>query len=351
MVAQQVCGTILVVSAAWTFALVAFVVKKDPLPNTIATEVRFFICWMMSLAFMFRYRSERGLKWFGPAQIRWGLVLRGFLTCSFVTLWWAALPMAPLGDCIAVIYCAPLLTVILSRVMLREKVPAVFPIQALLAIAGMCFIVQPPLLLKMVNLAPASTSDSGNYTLVVGAMIVSSLTPVVTRQTKEASWIEMEHVTSFLAVFVLNPIIFCVKHIATGAPVIPSTHVGAWEVCLVVLAALGSFAGVAMQTRGYQMADPGKAGMFNYLEIPFAYVLQLLDTHSAVSTNSIIGAALVLMACLLGAVVQLRNSRSALPEDLREDICSLETGESTGCEACDPQSISIQPIDTPMAGG
>merc|ERR1712216_690214 len=107
---------------------------------------------------MLRYQSERELKWFGPAMIRWSLVLRGFLTCSFVTLWWAALPTAPLGDCIAVIYCSPLLTVLLSRVVLGEKILLVFPIRALSATIGMAFIVQPPSLLRAFNLAPAGDS-------------------------------------------------------------------------------------------------------------------------------------------------------------------------------------------------
>eukprot|EP00746_Dinoflagellata_sp_MGD_P095500 gnl/MRDRNA2_/MRDRNA2_382641_c0_seq1.p1 gnl/MRDRNA2_/MRDRNA2_382641_c0~~gnl/MRDRNA2_/MRDRNA2_382641_c0_seq1.p1 ORF type:complete len:272 (-),score=31.78 gnl/MRDRNA2_/MRDRNA2_382641_c0_seq1:19-744(-) len=234
--------------------------------------------------------------------------------------------------------------------MLGEKVPAVFPVQALLAVAGMCFILQPPLLLSAFGLAPASVSRGGNYTLVVGAMIVSAIVPIVTRQTKEASWIEMEHVTSFLAVFILNPIIFCVKHAVKGEPLSPLTDVSAWEVGIIVLASFGSFAAVAMQTRGYQMADPGKAGMFNYLEIPFAYLLQLLDTHNPISTNSIIGAVLVLLACLLGAIAQLQISRAASLEVAI--ISNTEAGEIpaewTQCEQTQQRSVALKPMDSPL---
>jgi len=224
--------------------------------------------------------------------------------------------MAPLGDCIAVIYCSPLLTVILSRLMLGEKMLAVFPIQALLATSGMCLIIQPPWLLTALGSSPAEkTSSDANYTLVIAAMIVSAILPVATKQTKAASWIEVEHVTSFLAVFVMNPIIHCAKlamrESASGVGfVLVLPDVGIAEVGLVMLAGIGSFVGVAMQTQGYQIADPGKASMFCYLEIPFAYFLQLVCTsHNSIAMSSVIGALLVLLACLLGAVSNLWSSR------------------------------------------
>lgn len=350
----QVYGTFLVVASAMTCAMVAFIVKQLPLSTSLAAEARFFVCWVIALAFMLRYRSERGLQWFGPPKLRWGLVLRGFLTCSFVRLWWAALQMVPLGDCIAVVYCYPLLTVIWSRLMLGEKVLAVFPIQALLAAAGVCFIVQPPFLLTALHMAPAVTSDGGesrDYSLVVIAMIVSSIMPIVTRRTKEASWIEMEHVTNFLAVFVLNPITFCAQKFAKGEALLDLPSISAWDVGLIVLAASGSFAGVAMQTRGYQLAEPGKAGMFAYLEIPFAYFLQVLGTNSPLSVSSIIGAILVILACLLGAVAELRGAAAELRSS-RTPVPEVVTGGLTQCELqlveCEAQSCNTSDYDTPF---
>lgn len=321
---NQVYGTMLVVSAAMTFALVALVVKQDPLPTVLATEARFFVSWVMSVAFMLRYRSEQGLNWFGPPQLRWGLVLRGVLLYSFVMLWWSALTMAPLGDCIAVIYCDPLLTVLLSALFLGEKRLAVFPLQALLAITGMCCIVQPPALLALLGLPPAETvGGGGNYTLVVAAMCVSGVMPIVTNQTKEASWIEVEHVTNFLTVFILNPVVYCVQQFAKDEPVWAMPAVDAWGVGLIVLAALGSFVGVAMQTRGYQLADPGKAAMFTYMEIPFGYLLQQFGTRSQIEMHSVLGAFLVILACLLGAVALQSSSKEIADEKIADETTSL----------------------------
>lgn len=307
---SNVHGTLLVVTAAMIFALVALVIKKNPLPSTLAAEVRFLVGWLMSLTFMLRFRRERGLSFLGPAQSRCGIITRGCLTCSFVTLWWAALRRAPLGDCIALVYCSPLLTVTWSRVILGEKVLPIFPLQALLATVGVCFIVQPPLLISALGVDPAHNLDnSGNYTLAICAMCVCSFMPIVTRQTKEASWIEVEHVTNMLNFFILNPLVIFAGYLASGEttfalPALPASDVGP-----IVLAALGSSAGVAIQTRGYQMAEPGKATMYTNLEIPFAYLLQHMCTDIPLSMTSIIGAILVLMNCLVGAVAEMRSSR------------------------------------------
>lgn len=331
-------GTVLVVSASLCFAIIALIIKTDPLPRVMAAETRFFVGWVMCTAFMLRYRSERALHWFGPPKIRKFLFLRGLLSYSFVRLWWAALLMAPLGDCTAVMYCSPFLTVLWSRVVLGERMLKVFPLQAFIATAGMCLIVQPPLLLKFLDLRPADASSGGNYALVIVATVVASIMPLVTSKTKEASWIEVEHVTNFMAVFVLNPIAFCAQQFAEGAVVFQLPTVGTWEVGLIVLAALGSAGGVAMQTRGYQMADPGKASMFTYLEIPFSFLLQVIGTKSPVTVDSVMGAVFVLFACLLGAVVQLRSSREDNPIKARllkdhadaEDYSSQSTVASEG---------------------
>jgi len=317
-VSDEVCGTMLVVSAAMTFALVALIVDTGSLPSTAAAEARFFVCWVLSIAYMARYRNERKLQFFGPSGMRWALFLRGCLTCGFVTLWWAALPMAPLGNLIAVIHCAPLLTVICSRIILGEKMLDVFPIQALLAAAGMCLIIQPPWLVAAID-SSQMTKDSGggDYSLAIMAMIMGALIPIATRSTKSASWIEVEHVTSFVAVFVLNPINYCAQLSVKGEGELVGPHVSMLQLGAIVLAGMGSFFAVAMQTRGYQMADPGKASMFCYLEVPFGYLLQLMCTSdSSISMTSIIGAVLVLLSCLLGAGSRLYSSRKEAEKEV-----------------------------------
>merc|ERR1711871_676602 len=59
-----------------------------------------------------------------------------------------------------------------------------------------------------------------------------------------------------------------------------------------------------MQTRGYQLAEPGKASMFSYIEVPFAYFLQVMGTTSSLSKSSMLGAVLIIISCVVGAYGQ-----------------------------------------------
>merc|ERR1719324_1470381 len=103
-------GTAFVVGAAMVFALGALVVKTDTLPLLPATECRFAVSWVVAIVFMLMFRKSRGLSWFGPKELRKLLLLKSAVSFGFITLWWAALRKAPLGNCVAIIYCSPILT-------------------------------------------------------------------------------------------------------------------------------------------------------------------------------------------------------------------------------------------------
>jgi drug/metabolite transporter (DMT)-like permease len=296
---EQVQGTCFVVGAAMVFALVALVVKTDTLPLLPATECRFAVSWAVAIIFMLMFRKERGLSWFGPAELRKLLVLKSFVSFGFITLWWAALRKAPLGDCIAIIYSSPVLTSIWSLLIDGEQLTREFPIQVALVATGVIFVVNPPFIQASIAPTDANT-NSPDFTLVFLSLILCSLAPLVTRRTRACSWIEVEHVGAFLACAVLDPALMCVQFLVQG--VVPAMQTtGKFEVVLILLAALGSFVGIAMETKGYQMAEPGKAAMFRYVEVPFAYLLQCLGTATPVSSRAVCGSVLILSSCVLGA--------------------------------------------------
>eukprot|EP00746_Dinoflagellata_sp_MGD_P000040 gnl/MRDRNA2_/MRDRNA2_100076_c0_seq1.p1 gnl/MRDRNA2_/MRDRNA2_100076_c0~~gnl/MRDRNA2_/MRDRNA2_100076_c0_seq1.p1 ORF type:complete len:350 (+),score=42.47 gnl/MRDRNA2_/MRDRNA2_100076_c0_seq1:53-1051(+) len=296
---EQVQGTCFVVGAAMVFALVALVVKTDTLPLLPATECRFAVSWVVAITFMLMFRKERGLSWFGPAELRKLLVLKSVVSFGFITLWWAALRRAPLGDCIAIIYSSPVLTSIWSRLIDGELLTCEFPFQVALVGTGVLLVINPPFI-QASNTSMDAGTKSPDFSLVFLALVLCSLAPVVTRRTRACSWIEVEHVGAFLACIVLDPALMCVQFLVQGrVPGVQTT--GKLEVVLILLAALGSFIGIAMETKGYQMAEPGKAAMFRYVEVPFAYVLQHIGTDEPVSQLAVCGSVLILTSCVLGA--------------------------------------------------
>jgi len=253
-------------------------------------------------------------------ELRKWLVLKCAMSFIFITLWWAALRHAPVGDCIAVIYTSPILTSILSRVLLKEMLPSVFIYQALLVSIGTILVVDPPVVRAMFSTTSGEASPRGDYTLVFLALGACALVPIVTKKARDCSWIEVEHVSACLAAAVLDPSLLIGQYALYGTvPRMPSAAPS--EIGLIVLAAGGSFVGIAMETKGYQLADVGKASMFRYVEVPFAYVLQCFGTREPVQTQAIVGALLIMLSCFLG----LKQSSAKSQDKEESDTDKLAT--------------------------
>jgi len=311
------------------FALVALVVKIDPLPLLMATECRFAVSWAVSIFFMLMFKKSRGLEWFGPPELRKWLVLKCMASFFFITTWWAAIRRAPMGNCIAIIYCSPIITAITSRILLDEKFTTEFPFQCMLVIAGMLLVIDPPFLRSDGD----GDADDGNadYKLVFVALVLCSVVPIVTKKCKSCSWIEVEHVSACLACTTLDPSLMGITYVTTGyVPQLPAAAV--LEVGLILLAACGSFVGIAMETKGYQLAEVGKATMFRYVEVPFAYVLQHFGTSTEVKPLAVLGACLILAACVVGAIGQHRRNKAAVENPEAKKVL-LANGEKAAAGA------------------
>eukprot|EP00746_Dinoflagellata_sp_MGD_P027422 gnl/MRDRNA2_/MRDRNA2_16473_c0_seq1.p1 gnl/MRDRNA2_/MRDRNA2_16473_c0~~gnl/MRDRNA2_/MRDRNA2_16473_c0_seq1.p1 ORF type:complete len:342 (-),score=55.06 gnl/MRDRNA2_/MRDRNA2_16473_c0_seq1:103-1128(-) len=322
---DQVAGNCLAVGASFVFATIALVITIDTLPVIVATEARFSVCWVLAVLFMLYFKVSQwlqknetqpttGLHWFGPPKLRHLLFTKAALSFSWITLWWTALRCAPMGDCIAIVYCGPILTSLWSSVILNEKLPRLFPVQAALVSSGIFLIVDPPFL--RMGLA-TKTEQHNDYTFLLIALLVNSFVPIVTRQTKACSWVEVEHVVAACSIFVFNPCLLVAGYVFEGTtPSLPAAAIS--EVGLIVTAALGAFAGVAMETKAYQLAEPGKAAMFRYIEVPYAYFLQHVGTPKPVASRAIFGAMLIVTSCLVGAwdQMQARQKKLAAEEAL-----------------------------------
>jgi drug/metabolite transporter (DMT)-like permease len=207
--------------------------------------------------------------------------------------------MVPIGDCIAIIYSSPILTSLLSWWLLGETLPSEFPLQVFLVLSGNMLIVDPP----FVHGLPTFTSSDSSiaYLVLFIALALAAVLPVVTAKTKACSWIEVEHVGAAVASAVLIPGLMFADYAVYGAvPSIPTES--PLDAVNIILAALGTFGGVALETKGYQLASAGRASMFRNLEVPFAYALQRWSTVTPVAPRALLGALLIVMSCGIGGI-------------------------------------------------
>lgn len=131
------------------------------------------------------------------------------------------------------------------------------------------------------------------YLEVIAALLFSAALPLVTKKTRDCSWIEarglfgklsfvceVEHVSAFLACVLLDPALMIANQLlnhdnpvkcplaSISSFLRPDVDAGTKEALIIILAALGAFVGVALETKGYQLASVGRASMFRRGEWP-----------------------------------------------------------------------------------
>ena len=74
---------------------------------------------------------------------------------------------------------------------------------------------------------------------------------------------------------------------------------------MILLTAVIGFVGLGLQTYGYQREKASRASVMNFIEIPFAYLLQDLMFHRRPNWRGIIGIVLVMVSGLLNVIRDL----------------------------------------------
>ena len=205
----------------------------------------------------------------------------------------------------------PVWTATFARLLLNEQIDwSFYPIVALDA-CGLILITQPSFLFAS-NTSSAPASDDGSYLLGALASLLSAviagLLPVCTRKSKECFWTAVNHVSSALSALVFTPTAFLVWFALDRTAMDQSvssldilTHsssgLGKWP--LLLGATVTGFAGLALQTLGYQREEAAKASVMTILEIPFAYLLQWAVFHDDITHLGLVGVGLVASGTML----------------------------------------------------
>ena len=340
-------GLLMVTAAALLFGVVAAFVKATDMPTLVMLEVRSILEWFLGVgvAVLYLYtggdvaplpQPEASLKGLegtpsgdssrvlatlliGPPNL-WGwLLLRAFLYWGFLACWWLALASMPIGDATTIVYTGPVWTAIFANLLLDERIDwSFYPIVTLDAI-GLALITQPSFLFPRAS----GTSNDGSYLL--GALsslfsaVIAGLIPVCTRKSKECSWTAVNHTSSALAALVFTPAAFLIwfaldntavdQAVASLGTLDGSTDGGLVKWPLLLGATLTGFAGLALQTLGYQREEAARASVMTILEIPFAYLLQSAVFHDDVTPLGLVGVGLVACGTMLNLLRHLQRAR------------------------------------------
>jgi len=299
---DHILGLICTACSALLFGVVACLVKATTLPILLMVECRGIVQWSVAAVLVvLRFAMRRGKEpithhLFSPPPLRAWQLLRALLYWSFQLLWWTALTFMPLGDATSLVYCGPLFTGFFSNLLLAEPLTRMFFVCAAMDIVGVCFIVQPSQLLCFLRDSGdcGGTSTTLYYAgafLALCSAAMAGILPVTVRKSRDVHWTTVEHLTAMLTSFFFTPVAsLCmvlwrntdatvgrVSIVAATAPMGEVLSNLTWsQMAVICLAAAIEFAGLALQTVAYQkVRHAASASLVNYIEVPFAFVLQL----------------------------------------------------------------------------
>lgn len=266
-------------SAALTFAVVAALAKSAALPPLLMLQIRSMVQWAASVLSLYIRHSNSNLpvvdQLIGPAPLRGWLMLRAALYWCFQAAWWSALQMMPLGDATSIVYSAPIFTGFFAFCFLSERIDANFCICVCLACSGVTLIVKPSLLFGGAVLADDSYFFGAAFAMA--SALSAGLLPVAVRKSPDVHWTTIENVTAAVACVGLTPAAIASWQYfdSTAAEAIDASLRAPTGWCIVAIAAIVEFGGLALQTVGYQMVrHTATASIMNYIEVPFAFLLQ-----------------------------------------------------------------------------
>ena len=229
-----------------------------------------------------RGELRQGLKMVNPKAH----LIRGILGAGSMMLGFTALSLLPLPDSTAIGYARPLFIVILSAVILRERV-RVFRFTAVaIGMVGVLIILSPRL--TMLHGAPTHDEIIGAVAALLAAIVVAFI------QLHLRVMVRTESTTSIVFWFSV------IATLVTGLTfpfgwVMPS----GWVMAQLILAGLLGGFGQVLLTSSYRYAPASTLASFEYTSMVFAILVGYVFFDEIPTWMTIIGAAIIVASGLL----------------------------------------------------
>jgi hypothetical protein len=273
---------------------VFFMILSEVLLAGVNSIVKFVPDWSSQQMMVVRYSIDFVLccaasMWCGykfpRGQIVVKLLLRGLAYVFFIALLWSSIRSClPLGDVVVtVIASSPIFLVASARLLLKEDIPAVWPLQVVICLAGAALVNKP----KAVDTdCPASTA-----LLPFGAGFAGAMMNLASRSLKD-----LPPVTLCL----FNDIVAVAFGMAWALLFTPDESVFPvsedLSTMLVIVSAFVGWMGLLSNVKGYQSVSVSAvASIAGYVSVPLSYASQVFmfgqmpDRWSTIGTSLICG--------------------------------------------------------------
>lgn len=282
-----ILGMLYAVAAGLTLCLLNIILRllTEQLP---AFEVQ-FLRYFMGLVALLPWILRDGIAAYRPRSLS-GQLWRGAVHASGLFLWFAALPLIPFAELVAISFTSPIFIMIGAVIFLKEAMFWQRWVAGLLGFLGVLVVVWPGL------------TGGGNW----GSLLMLASSPLFAASfliTKALA--RRDSPTVIVAWQSLTVTLFTLP-VAAWSWVWPTP--GQWAIAL-ACGALGSL-GHWFLTHAYRLADISTAQPVRFLDMIWAAALGYVFLSEFPSTSTLLGAAVIFVSTTWIARVEARRGRS-----------------------------------------
>ena len=287
------------------FTLSTFIIKQLGVDLYDALLCRFSLQTILLTGFMF-YKHYKFL--YGSSSLILIQIVRSFVSCAGLLLFYASYNYIPLPDLTTVRYTQVIWTAIIAMLVFRERISLLTVIAILLTCIGVICVAQPTFLFKrrstLTSPTPSSSTQLLGFGLALGSAISFSLSIVLN---KRLLIVKIPH-SIIIYQFALVTLAVLIVHHIYHRFVLRSYDERAmftWQYAVGVSVCLFQLYSSTIVQKAFKLEHPSIVTIAQSSDILFAVLLQNLFTPEKSNGFVLIGAAFVMTSIVLVASEKL----------------------------------------------
>lgn len=225
------------------------------------------------------------------------LAFRGSVGALGIICVYKSLQLLPIGDAVTIFFFGPIITMLLSNLVLAEPITPLDGIAAVSSFIGVLLISRPGFKIDDIF----NSHRIAGSLFAFGGAFFSSVAYVTIRNLGTS----IHFILSVLSLGLGSIITSVTLGGAVGPGIFISMREGA---LLVLISSLFAFAGQCCLTKGLQHCRAGPGVLIRNVDVPLAYILGLLFLGEAPSWLSLCGSCMVLFSAVMLGVRQIINA-------------------------------------------
>eukprot|EP01084_Bolivina_argentea_P314771 545233_1 len=300
---NTIIGSICIAFGQLLFATNDAIIKLSNMKESQLLIGRFGIQFMIAIFWWVLYKPKNVTNWYGDKPYIINIWFRGIsFTINTICLWYGVMRL-PLGDATCIYYQSPLIIAMISFLFLGEKLPKTTPIICILAITGIIFLVQPPIIISIYNYKESQSLNLDGLIAIFIALFCWSISASLVRTALNTHFLQLEIVSAGQTLFISIPILLILNHYIIKNPLIGNLDLSDWSfdissIIIMIIIGIFGFIALSLNVIGFQYGEATKVAWMEYIAVVFAFIYQIYLFNDIPNKFEVIGVVLLTIACI-----------------------------------------------------